>query len=90
MEIKANNGFIEIPIELLDRDIQDMGISQEGKRGLAIVKVSEIVGVRQDGEGESIIYTSDGQSYWTSIDYSFIKELLITPKNSCLPIRRCR
>lgn len=77
-----NKDFIEVEIDLIDKDLVEMGIDQDGQKAFACIRVSYIasfrLNVNKDGEVEgSVIYTVDGEQYWCHLSYDELKSKVL-------------
>lgn len=75
------SNFIEVEIDLIDNDLQGLGIEQKGEKSKAAIRISSITSFRENinkiGEVEGcVIYTSDGEQYWCYSTYPELKQLL--------------
>lgn len=73
--------WIEVPIDLIDLQLKDLGIDQEGQKAFAVIRKSAIasfrLNVNNNGEIEgSVIYTMDGEQYWCHLEYDKLKALI--------------
>lgn len=77
--------FIEIPIFLMDNspddvDYESLGIEQEGEtiEEVCLLNVSDVQRVNRATaqEYETVIWTYDGGSYHTSLDYDHVRALI--------------